>query len=70
VLFTGLDWYPKHLRVFFASVAVFYFLLYIAGGGRLPWKIKFRDYLACVLISLGVVAVALVTALYGGHRAR
>jgi hypothetical protein len=25
-------------------------LLYIAGCGRLPWRIKFRDYLAYVLI--------------------
>jgi hypothetical protein len=32
VLFIGFEWYPEHLRVFFAFVAVFYVLMYIAGG--------------------------------------
>jgi hypothetical protein len=70
VLFIGFEWYPEHLRVFFASVAVFYVLLYIAGGGRLPWKIKLRDYVAYILISLGVMGVALLIALYEAHKAR
>jgi hypothetical protein len=70
VLFIGFEWYPEHLRAFFVSVAAFYVLLYIAGGGRLPWKIKFRDYLAYVLISLGVVGVVLLIALYEAHKAR
>jgi hypothetical protein len=37
---------------------------------RVPWKIKFRDYLAYVLISLGVVGAVLLIALYEAHKAR
>ena len=70
VLFIGFEWYPEHLRIFLGSVAASYVLLYIAGGGRLPWKIKLRDYLAYILISLGVVAVVLLIALYEAHNAR
>ena len=55
MFFIGFEWYAEHLRVFFAFLAVFYVLMYIAGGGRLPWRIKLRDYLAYVLISVGVV---------------
>jgi hypothetical protein len=54
----------------FASVVAFYILLYIAGGGRLPWKIKFRDYLAYILISLGIVGLVLVVALYEAHKSQ
>jgi hypothetical membrane protein len=70
VLFIGLEWYPENLRAFVASVVVFYVLLYIAGGRRLSRKIRFRDYLAYVLISLGVVRVALVIALCEAHKRR
>jgi hypothetical protein len=54
----------------FASLVAFYVLLYIAGGGRLPWKIKFRDYLTYILISVGVVGLALLIALYEAHKSR
>jgi hypothetical protein len=37
--------------------------MYIAGGGRLAWRIKLRDDLAYVLISVGVVGVGLRIAL-------
>ena len=70
MLFIGFGWYPEHIGAFFASVAAFYVLLYVAGGGRLPWKIKFRDYLSYLLISLGVVGVVLLIALYEAHKAR
>jgi hypothetical protein len=70
VLFIGFEWYPEHLRVFLASVAAFYILLYIAGGGRFPWRITFRDYLAYVLISLGIVGVVLLIALYEARKTR
>jgi hypothetical protein len=71
VLFFGFNWwYPDHFRLVFASVAAFYVLLYIAGGGRLPWKIKFRDYVAYVLISVGIVALLLMIALYEAHKTR
>ena len=70
MLFIGFEWYAEHLRVFFAFVAVFYVLMYIAGGGRLPWRIKLRDYLAYVLISVGVVGVGLLIALYEARKAR
>ena len=33
MLFIGFEWYAEHLRVFFAFVAVFYVLMYIAGAG-------------------------------------
>ena len=64
------DWYPEHLRLFLASVAAFYVLIYVAGGGGLPWKIKVRDYLAYVLISLGVVAIVILVAVYEVHKTR
>jgi hypothetical protein len=63
VLFIGFERYAEHLRVFFAFLAVFYVLMNIAAGGRLPWRIKLRDYLAYVLISVGVVGVGLRIAL-------
>ena len=68
MLFIGFGWYPEHIGAFFASVAAFYVLLYVAGGGRLPWKIKFRDYLAYVLISVGIVGLAHLIALYEAHK--
>jgi hypothetical protein len=69
VLFLGFNWwYPERIGLAFASLVMFYVLLYIAGGGRLPWKIKFRDYLAYVLISLGIVGLVLLFALYEGHK--
>jgi len=71
VLFFGFGWwYPEHFRLFFATVVAFYALLYIAGGGRLPWKIKFRDYLAYILISIGIVGLVLLIALYEAHKTR
>jgi len=54
----------------FASVVAFYVLLYIAGGGRVPWRIKFRDNLAYVAISVGILALAILIALYEAHKAR
>lgn len=70
VFFIGFLWYPEHLRLFFISVATVYVLLYVAGGGRLPWRIKFRDYLAYVFVSLGIVGVILLIVLYEAHRQR
>jgi len=61
-------WYPDHFRLVFASVVAFYVLLYVAGGGRPPWKIKFRDYLEYVLISVGIVGLVLLIALYEAHK--
>jgi hypothetical protein len=43
---------------------------YVAAGGRVPWRIKFRDYLACVLISIGIVGVVLLIAFYEAHKTR
>jgi hypothetical protein len=69
VLFFGFNWwYPGHVGLVFVSLVAFYALLYIAGGGRLPWKIKFRDYVAYVLISLGIVGLVLLIALYEAHK--
>jgi hypothetical protein len=44
------DW-----RIILAAWVVFYVLVYIAGGGRLPWKIKLKDYALYVLISISLV---------------
>jgi hypothetical protein len=42
VLFIG--FFPEHLRIFLAaSVATFYVLRYIAGGGMPPWRIETRE---------------------------
>ena len=69
VLFLGFNWwYPEHVGLVFACLVAFYVLIYIAGGGRLPWKIKFRHYLAYVLISLGIVGLILLIALYAAHK--
>jgi hypothetical protein len=43
------------LRIWFGSWAVFLALLYIAGGGRRLWRIKLKDYLLYLLISLALV---------------
>ena len=67
VLLLGAEWYPGHLRAFLASVVLFWVILYVAGGGRLPWKIRLRDYLVYVLIALGLVAAAILVALYEAH---
>jgi hypothetical protein len=40
---------------------------YIAGG-RLPWKIRGRNYLLYVLISLALVATVILAALYEGRK--
>jgi hypothetical protein len=70
VLLFGFRWYPEHFRWFFASVVAFYVLLYVAGGGRAPWRIKFRDYVAYILISLGIVGFVLLIAFYEAHKSR
>jgi hypothetical protein len=63
-------WYPRHFGLVFASVVAFYVLLYIAGGRRLPWKIKFRGLPAYVLISVRIVGFVLLLALYEAHKTR
>jgi hypothetical protein len=71
VLFFGFVWfYPDHLRLFVVCVVAFWVLIYIAGGGRLPWKIKARSYAAYILISVGVVALVLLIALYEAQKTR
>jgi hypothetical protein len=55
------------LRIWFGSWVVFLVLLWIAGGGRRPSKIKANDYVLYLLISLALV-VGIV--LYAWHTAR
>jgi len=70
-LFLGIKWwYPEHLGLVFGAVVAFYALLYIAGGGRVPWRIKFRDYLVYVAISLAIVGMVLLFAVYQAHKTR
>jgi hypothetical protein len=71
VLFFAFVWfYPDHPWLFIACFVACWVLIYIAGGGRLPWKIKLRSYAAYILISLGVVGLALLIALYEAHKTR
>jgi hypothetical protein len=55
------------LRIWFASWAIFLVLTYIAGGGRRPSKIKFKDYLLYLLISLALVVGIFLYAWHGAH---
>jgi hypothetical protein len=71
VLFLGFVWfYPDHLWLFIGCCVAFWILIYIAGGGRLPWKIKARSYAAYILISVGVVALVPLIALYEAQKTR
>jgi hypothetical protein len=56
------DW-----RIILAAWVVFYVLVYIAGGGRLPWKIKLKDYALYVLISISLVIGIII---FAWHQAR
>jgi hypothetical protein len=40
---------------FFGILAAFYLILYVAGGGRVPWKISWKDYLLYIAISVALV---------------
>ena len=64
VLVAGVGGHPHNVGIVVASVTTFFVILYIAGGGRLPWKIRLRDYLLYVLISLLVVAIVILFAVY------
>ena len=59
---------------FFGILAASYLILYVAGGGRVPWKISWKDYLIYVVISVSLV-VSLVAAIFlfayiSAHRGR
>ncbi|HEX7422987.1 MAG TPA: hypothetical protein VF311_03740, partial [Terriglobales bacterium] len=41
---------------FFVALAGFYLIAYAAGGGRVPWKISWRDYFLYIAISVSLVA--------------
>jgi hypothetical protein len=56
-----------HAR-FFAALAGFYLIVYAAGGGRVPWKINWKDYFIYVAISLALVAAIIVYVLIQVHR--
>ena len=55
------------LRIFFGSWAVALVLFYVAGGGRRPWKIKWKDYVLYLLISVSLVVAIF---LYAWYQAR
>ena len=58
------------LRIFFASWAAFLVLIYIAGRGRPPWRIKLKDYLLYVLVSLTLVMGIVLYAWHQAHLSR
>lgn len=70
VLVEGAGEHPHNLRIFIASWMCALVLLYVAGGGRLPWKVRIKDYLIYILVSLALVGIVIVFALYGPHTAR
>ena len=53
---------------FFAALAGFYLILYASAGGRVPWKISWKDYLLYIAISLSLVAAIAVYVLLTAHR--
>ncbi len=58
-----------HAR-FFAALAGFYLIVYAAGGGRVPWKINWRDYFLYVVISVSLVVAIVLYAWIEAHRGR
>lgn len=54
----------RDLRIVLASLAGFFCLLWIAGGGRLPWRVGLRDYVFYVLISLVLVCAVILFAFH------
>lgn len=53
----------SHVRLF-AAVIGFLLILYAAGGGRVPWKIKFKDYVLYIAIGLVLVTAMVIYTLY------
>jgi len=58
-----------HARLF-AAVLGFFLILYAAGGGRVPWKIKLRDYLLYVAIAASLVIAIVIYAFVQARRGR
>ncbi len=56
--------------LFLVGFPVFFILVGIAGGARMPSKIPGRDTILYVAISLGLVAVIAFLALYAAHTNR
>jgi hypothetical protein len=69
VLAISIDRYAGNLRIFSASLAVFYILNYIAGGGRAAMEDK-RSRLFAVRTHLGLAAAAMLAAWYEIPMAR
>jgi hypothetical protein len=55
---------------FFGILAAVGLILYVAGGGRVPWKITWKDYLLYIAISVAVVTAALLYAYISVYRGR
>jgi hypothetical protein len=47
-----------------------FLILYAAGGGRVPWKVSWKDYLLYVVISVSLVAAVILYATLQAHRGR
>lgn len=60
----------RDLRLFFGSLAGFLVLTYVAGGGRLPWRVGLRDYLFYILIALTMFACVILYALHSARATR
>ena len=67
LLFWGVD--GGHARLLAALVG-FWLILYAAGGGRVPWKISWKDYFLYAAIAVSLVAAILVYAFVQVHRGR
>ena len=46
--------------LFFAALAGSFIIGYAAGGGRIPWKITWRDYFLYVAISVALVVTVIL----------
>jgi hypothetical protein len=53
-----------------AGLAGCFLILYAAGGGRVPWKVSWKDYLLYVVISVSLVAAVILYAILQAHRGR
>lgn len=50
-----------HVRLL-AAVVGFYLILYAAGGGRVPWKVSWKDYFLYIAIAVSIVAAIIIYA--------
>jgi hypothetical protein len=53
---------------FLGTLAVVGLILYAAGGGRVPWKINWKDYILYIVISVSLVVAIVGYAFLQAHK--